>query len=169
VNIPKRGEIIYHTEDMPHCPAIGCDGKITPRKSRFGKTFFSCSNFPDCDVISSALEDLPTKYVNYPKTAYVKKRGRGAKKGAAKGKKESSKRSFPDATPSPELAAIIGPQSLPRTQAVKKLWEYIKEHKLQDPSNKRKIVPDQKLAKVIGKNPVDMLKLAGLLSKHLKN
>jgi chromatin remodeling complex protein RSC6 len=29
------------------------------------------------------------------------------------------------------------------------------------------IVPDQKLSEVIGKKPVDMLKLAGLLNKHI--
>lgn len=73
VNIPKKGEIAYHPEDMPACPAIGCDGKITARKSRFGKTFFSCSNYPDCDVIVNDLSDLSSKYPNHPKTAYVKK------------------------------------------------------------------------------------------------
>ncbi len=30
------------------------------------------------------------------------------------------------------------------------------------------IVPDKKLSEVIGKKPVDMLKLAGALSKHIK-
>lgn len=73
VNIPKKGEKVYRPEDLPPCPAIGCDGRLTQRKSRFGKTFFSCSNYPQCDVIVNALEDLPTKYVNHPKTPYIKK------------------------------------------------------------------------------------------------
>jgi DNA topoisomerase-1 len=73
VNIPKKGELSYSQNQMPNCPAIGCDGRITLRKSRFGKTFFSCSNFPQCNVIANALEDLPVKYLNHPKTAYVKK------------------------------------------------------------------------------------------------
>jgi chromatin remodeling complex protein RSC6 len=29
------------------------------------------------------------------------------------------------------------------------------------------IVPDQKLSEVLGKKPVDMLKIAGLLNKHI--
>ena len=53
-------------------------------------------------------------------------------------------------------------------QIVKKLWVYIKAHKCQDAKNRRMIVPDRKLEDVIGKKPVDMLKLAGILSKHIK-
>ena len=50
----------------------------------------------------------------------------------------------------------------------KKIWEYIKSHNLQDPSNKRLIVPDEKLEKVFGNSePLDMFKLAGVLSKHI--
>lgn len=176
VNIAKKGDKIYRAEDLPPCPAIGCDGHITARKSRFGKTFFSCSNYPDCDVISSTLEQLPTKYPNHPKTAYVKKRG--FKKGTTKtpsksaSKKTSKKKTSskqPSVTLSKELSEIVGSSSMSRPEATKQLWVYIKAHKLQDPKNKRMIRPDEKLAKVIGKNPVDMMKLAGLLSKHLKS
>lgn len=69
---------------------------------------------------------------------------------------------------SPELQAIVGAKSLTRPQIVKKMWEYIKSRKCQDAKNKRLIVPDSKLAAVIGSKPVDMLKLAGCLSKHIK-
>jgi chromatin remodeling complex protein RSC6 len=69
---------------------------------------------------------------------------------------------------SPELQAICGAKSLTRPQVVKKIWEYIKAHKCQDTKNRRMINPDKKLAEVIGKKPVDMLKLAGCLSKHIK-
>ena len=49
------------------------------------------------------------------------------------------------------------------------MWEYIKKHNCQDKKNKRLIIPDAKLAKVFGsKEPVDMLKLAGLLTPHLQ-
>ncbi|MCI0381704.1 MAG: type I DNA topoisomerase [Chlamydiae bacterium] len=84
VNIPKKEEAIVG--ELPTCPALGCDGKMMMRKSRFGKTFFSCSNFPDCDVIVNDLSKLQEKYVNHPKTAYVKKiKGKNGKK--KKGKK----------------------------------------------------------------------------------
>ena len=71
INIPKKGDL--PTEQTLDCPAIGCDGKLTQRRSRFGKPFYSCSNYPDCDVIVSNLEDLTEKYINHPKTTYVKK------------------------------------------------------------------------------------------------
>ncbi len=69
---------------------------------------------------------------------------------------------------SSELQAVCGgAKKLTRPQIVKKLWAYIKSHKCQDSKNKRMIVPDKKLAAVIGSRPVDMLKLAGCLSKHI--
>lgn len=69
---------------------------------------------------------------------------------------------------SAELQEIVGAKSLTRPQVVKKLWAYIKAHKCQDPKNRRMIRPDTKLAKVIGNKPVDMLKLATFLNKHIK-
>lgn len=98
VNIPKKGEITIAQEDLPPCPAIGCTGQIVARKSRFGKTFFACSTYPDCDVIANDLETLATKYANHPRTAYVKKKGTGRRggrgaKAAAAAKKEPVKKS----------------------------------------------------------------------------
>ncbi len=69
---------------------------------------------------------------------------------------------------SPELQAIVGAKKLTRPQIVKKLWVYIKAKKCQDTKNRRLICPDAKLAEVIGKKPIDMLKLAGALNKHIK-
>ncbi len=79
INIPKKGEAFLKPEDRPDCPAIGCDGKIMMRKSRFGKTFYSCDNFPECDVIVNDLNDLNEKYIDHAKTPYQKK-SRYAKK-----------------------------------------------------------------------------------------
>lgn len=69
---------------------------------------------------------------------------------------------------SPELQAIVGSKSLSRPQIVKKLWHYIKAHKCQDAKHRRMINPDKKLSEVLGKRPIDMLKMAGCLSKHIK-
>lgn len=172
VNIPKKGEKVYAQEDLPACPAIGCDGHLTARKSRFGKTFFSCSNFPDCDVIVSTLDQLEEKYdAHHPKTAYVKKGKYGKGKGkGSKGKGEKKKRSIAQAhyKTSPDLAKIVGQTEISRPEATKKIWEYIKMHNLQDPINKRRIIPDAALSKIIGKEPIDMMKLSSFLTKHLK-
>jgi upstream activation factor subunit UAF30 len=69
---------------------------------------------------------------------------------------------------SPELQAVVGTGKMTRPEIVKKLWAYIKSKKCQDTKNRRMIVPDKKLCEVIGNKPVDMLKLAGCLNKHIK-
>ncbi len=71
-------------------------------------------------------------------------------------------------TPSSALAAVVGTSPLPRTQVVKKLWQYIKRHDLQDPKNRRNILADTKLKPVFGKNCVSMFEMTKLISKHLK-
>lgn len=71
-------------------------------------------------------------------------------------------------TLSSDLAAVVGSKTATRPEVVKKIWVYIKRHDLQDKRNRRMINPDSKLGKVIGTRPVDMLKLAGHISKHVK-
>lgn len=102
------------------------------------------------------------------KKAAVKKRvvkKKVAKKPAKK--RKSSGLTQITYTLSDELQAVCGSKKLTRPQVVKQMWAYIKSHKCQDAKNRRMIVPDKKLAEVIGKKPVDMLKLATCLSKHL--
>ena len=70
-------------------------------------------------------------------------------------------------TPSPALAAVIGDAPTSRPQAIKKLWEYIKAHNLQDPKDKRTIVADDKLRAVLGADSVGMFKLAGIVGQHV--
>ncbi len=71
-------------------------------------------------------------------------------------------------TVSAELEAVIGKGPLPRGQVMKKLWEYIKAHNLQNPQNKRNIMADDKLKPVFGgKSEVNMFEMAKLVSKHL--
>lgn len=69
---------------------------------------------------------------------------------------------------SEELAAVVGRGPMPRTEVTKKLWAYIKARKLQDPKNKRDIILDEKLVKVLGnKKSVNMFEMTKLVSKHL--
>ncbi|MBI5346336.1 MAG: type I DNA topoisomerase [Chlamydiae bacterium] len=169
VNIPKKGEKILSLEESPNCPALGCDGKIVARKSRFGKTFFSCTNFPECDVIVNNVEDLDTKYdAHHPKTAYKKAKPAKGEKGK-KGTKSKSALSQIEYDVSSELEKIIKVKKVTRPELLKKVWEYIKSNNLQDPKNKRTIVPDKNLAKVFGSDkPVDMMKMGKFFEKHLK-
>lgn len=69
---------------------------------------------------------------------------------------------------SEELQDVVGKGPLPRTEVTKKLWAYIKKHKLQDPKNLRNIMPDAKLEKVFKtKKAVNMFQMTKLVSKHL--
>ena len=70
--------------------------------------------------------------------------------------------------PDADLAAVVGGDPLPRTEVIKKLWDYIKANGLQDKVNKRNINADDKLLKLFGKPQVTMFELAGIISKHLK-
>jgi upstream activation factor subunit UAF30 len=95
------------------------------------------------------------------------------KKAAKKAPKKKSARK-PNAafmkalTPSAALGAVVGTKPLARTEAVKKIWVYIKANKLQDKTNKRMINADDKLKVVFGgKSQVSMFDMAKHLSKHL--
>lgn len=69
----------------------------------------------------------------------------------------------------PELEAVVGKGPMPRSQVVKKMWEYIKANNLQNPANKRNIFADDKLRPVFGgKNEVTMFEMTKLASAHMK-
>ena len=71
-------------------------------------------------------------------------------------------------TPSTALAAVVGAKAIPRTQVVKKLWQYIRTHDLQDSKNRRNINADDKLRPIFGKGTVSMFEMTKLVSKHLR-
>ncbi len=93
-----------------------------------------------------------------------------AKKAVAKTKTATPKAPRKPAAgkaPSAALAAVIGNEPVARTEVVKKLWDYIKAHGLQDATNKRAINADAKLLPVFGKPQITMFELAGIVGKHL--
>jgi upstream activation factor subunit UAF30 len=108
-----------------------------------------------------------------PKKAAKKAPKKAAKKPAKKkaAKKKSARK--PNAAfmralaPSATLGNVIGSGSVPRTEAVKKIWDYIKKNGLQDKANRRMINADDKLRPLFGKAQVSMFDLAKILSKHL--
>lgn len=70
-------------------------------------------------------------------------------------------------TPSKELAAITGPDPLPRSQVVSKIWDYIRKNNLQNPQNKREIIADAKLRPIFGVDRCSMFEMNKHLSRHL--
>ena len=72
-------------------------------------------------------------------------------------------------TPTSMLAEVVGSKAMPRTEVTKKLWVYIKKHKLQDSKNRRMINADDALKAVFGgKKQVSMFEMTKLVAKHLK-
>lgn len=107
------------------------------------------------------------------KKAAKKPAKKAAKKPVKKAAKKKSTRK-PNAafmkalTPSAALAAVVGPKALARTEAVKKIWGYIKANKLQDNKNRRMVNTDAKLKVVFGgKAQVSMFEIAKYLGKNL--
>ena len=71
-------------------------------------------------------------------------------------------------TVSSQLSTVVGKGPMPRSEVVKKLWEYIKKNKLQDSKNRRNINADANLKAVFGgKSVVNMFEMTKLVSKHL--
>lgn len=53
---------------------------------------------------------------------------------------------------SPELQAIVGEKYISRTEMVRNVWKYIREHNLQDPKNRREINCDETMKRVFGEH-----------------
>ncbi|MBW8464114.1 DNA topoisomerase III [Acidovorax sp.] len=125
------------------------------------------------------FEFAPSKFPPRPGAAAKTIAAKASKTGAAAKKAPAKKAAAKTTTaktprkaaagkaPSAALAAVIGNEPVARPEAVKKMWEYIKTHNLQDPKDKRTIVADDKLRAVFGKDSAGMFELAGILGNHL--
>jgi len=104
-----------------------------------------------------------------PKKAAKKAVKKAAKKAAPKKKRTPNAAFMAALTPSATLADVIGSKPLPRTEIIKKIWDYIKKNGLQDKVNKRNINADAKLKPLFGgKSQVSMFDLAKIVSQHVK-
>ena len=120
-------------------------------------------------VAKKATKKKVAKKTTKKKVAKKKVAKKVTKKKVAKKKtKRKPNAAFMKAlTPSATLAAVVGTKALPRTQVVKKIWDYIKKNNLQNPKNRRNILADTKLKAIFGKKEVTMFELAGIIGKHL--
>merc|ERR1712224_121548 len=101
-------------------------------------------------------------------TAEKRKIGKAAAKANGKkiaaAMKKAGKGIFAPKKLSDAMAKICGAKTLPRTEVTKKIWVYIKKYKLNDG---RTIKPDAALKAIFPVASLDMLKMAGYVSKHL--
>jgi len=87
----------------------------------------------------------------------------------AKAKRTPSAAFMKPVQPDEKLAAIIGDQPLPRTEITKKVWDYIRQHNLQNQQNKTVIDADEKLKQVFdGKASATMFEMTKLIFGHVK-
>ena len=127
------------------------ESKFPPRKTAGG-------------VARPAAKAAPAK-----KAAAVKKAPAAKKAAAPKAPRKTTAASTTNKgkQPSAALAAVIGEGAVSRPEVVKKLWDYIKAHGLQDAADKRKVNADAKLRPVFGKDQVTMFEIAGIVGQHL--
>jgi len=71
-------------------------------------------------------------------------------------------------TLSPGLSEVVGSKSLPRTEIIKKIWDYVKKNGLQDKVNRRMINADAKLRPIFGKDQISMFELAKVVNNNVK-
>lgn len=65
------------------------------------------------------------------------------------------------------LSALLGGATeISRPEVTKQIWAYIKLNNLQDPKDKRVIVPDALLGAVIGTDAINMLMMTKEINKH---
>jgi chromatin remodeling complex protein RSC6 len=93
-----------------------------------------------------------------------------AKKAAKKKSARKPNAAFMAAlTPSESLAVVVGSKPLPRTEVIKKIWDYIKKNNLQDAKNRRMINADANLKVIFGgKSQISMFELAKVVNNHVK-
>ena len=104
-----------------------------------------------------------------PKKAAKKVAKKPAKKVAKKKSTRKPNAAFmAPLTISSTLGEVIGSKPLPRTEIVKKIWDYIRKNNLQDKKNRRMINADAKLKPVFGKDQISMFELAKVVTKHVK-
>jgi upstream activation factor subunit UAF30 len=104
-----------------------------------------------------------------PKKAVKKAASKAPKKAAKKKSARKPNAAFmAPLTVSPTLAEVVGNKPLPRTEIVRKIWDYIKKNNLQDKKNRRMINADTKLRTVFGKDQISMFELAKVVNKHVK-
>ncbi len=68
---------------------------------------------------------------------------------------------------SKELKEITGAKKGSRPEAMKLVWDYIKENELQDENKKSFIIPDETLEPLLGHKRVKMTQIAKGLGAHL--
>lgn len=131
-------------------------GKVTPgRGSKKGS-----SKTPKKSKKSAAVVEDSDASDRYSDSESKPKKKRGGGGGAKGGFGKEYVLSGP-------LSALLEVDKLSRPQVVKQLWIYIKDNSLQNPSNKREILCDDRMRPIFNADKIDMFKMNKVLGQHL--
>lgn len=118
---------------------------------------------------AAAKKAAPKKAAAAPKKAAAAKKAAPKKAAAKKSTRKPNAAFMAPLTVSSDMQAVVGNKPLPRTEIVKKVWEYIRKNGLQDKTNKRMINADDKLKTVFGgKKQISMFELAKIVNNHVQ-
>ncbi|OJJ43222.1 hypothetical protein ASPZODRAFT_1176386 [Penicilliopsis zonata CBS 506.65] len=150
-------------------------------------------NDVDADAIFAAklqaeenMRARTTRGSSTRKTAPVKKKSKSKTSKKVKAEDDSDLESNSEAGPkkevnrsggfhkplrlTPALSELLGGETLlSRPQTVKRLWQYIREHNLQDPSDRRQIRCDDAMRAVFRQDRVHMFTMTKILNNNLYN
>ena len=147
-NPSNKREIIL---DKPMRTVFGCE--------RF--TMFTMNKYIGAHIHPFKPVDLTAT----PKKTSAQKRKIKASSTSPKKKRKSGTQ--PPYRLSEDMQAVVGTDILPRPQVVSKLWEYIKANNLQNPDDKREILCDDKLQRIMKKPKISMFKMNVCIGEHL--
>lgn len=163
--------------------SIGENGFFPMKKGCFRDPPAGWNSFPHWEIVNNSLISIgdcigKLLLLSIQKLKIMAKKATKKKAAPKKAVKKAAKKKSarkPNAafmaplTPSSTLSDVIGSQARPRTEIVKKIWDYIKKNNLQDKKNRRMINADAKLKTLFGgKGQVSMFDLAKIVSKHVK-
>lgn len=69
---------------------------------------------------------------------------------------------------SPELARITGKGPMARGEVTSRIWDHIRENKLQSEADGRDIEPDEALAAITGKGKLTMFEMTAKVNQHIR-
>jgi len=133
------------------------------RGASFSNVVLKGARFQGANLEGAAFRDLPEgalEGANFSGAQGKLPTGQLAHLAEGNTSSDGSKLLFPSA----ELAEIVGSQGLSRTDAMKRVHAYVKEHNL---SAGRAYLADEKLKRITGKDQVTLIELTKLVNKHL--
>jgi len=140
--------------------------KAATKKAAPAKKVAAVKKTAPIKKVASAKKSVPETMAVPAKKAPAKA---AAKKAAKKSARKPNAAFMAPLNVSPVLADVVGKKPLPRTEIIKKIWDYIKKNNLQDKVNRRMINADEKLGKVFGGvKQVSMFELAKIVNNHIQ-